>query len=107
MKIAVFDVLWQEESLTHDKILRLAKDVNEVIKISEGLPVRQILKKKKNIFPGAQCPLCQFRTYHWVENIEQDAYLVDAIKKDFPRWEPVDGVCGQCIEAYKVRITVC
>lgn len=107
VKIAVFDVLWQEESLTHDKILGLAKDVNEVIKISCGLPVMQILKKRKNIFPGAQCPLCQFRTYHWAENIEQEAYLVDAIKKDFPVWEPDDGVCGQCIEAYKVRITVC
>lgn len=107
VKIAVFDVLWQEESLTHDKILRLAKDVNEVIKISDGLPVRQILKKKKNIFPGAQCPLCQFRTYIWGENIEQDIYLVNAIKKDFPNWEPDDGVCGQCIEAYKVRSSVC
>ena len=107
VKIAVFDVLWQEESLTHDKILRLAKDVNEVIKISDGLPVGQILKKKKNIFPGAQCPLCQFRTYHWAENIEQDTYLVNAIKKDFPDWEPEEGVCGQCTEAYKVRSSVC
>ncbi|MCR4318956.1 MAG: hypothetical protein NUV74_01290 [Candidatus Brocadiaceae bacterium] len=107
VKIAIFDVLWQDESLTHDKILGLAKDVNEVIKISEGLPISHAHKKKKTILPGAQCPLCQFRTYHWTENIEQDAYLVDAIKKDFPRWEPEDGVCGQCIEAYKVRITVC
>ena len=107
VKIAIFDVLWQDESLTHDKILGLAKDVNEVIKISDGLPISQFRKKKKTILPGAQCPLCQFRTYYWVENIEQDAYLVDAIKKDFPNWEPEDGVCGQCIEAYKVRITVC
>jgi len=107
VKVAIFDVLWQDESLTHDKILGLAKDVNEVIKISEGLPIRRATKKKKTILPGAQCPLCQFRTYHWAENIEQDAYLVDAIKKDFPSWETEDGVCGQCIEAYKVRITVC
>jgi hypothetical protein len=107
VKIAVFDVLWQDENLTHDKILGLAKDVNEVIKISEGLPIKHTLKKKKTILPGAQCPLCQFRTYNWVENIEQDAHLVNAIKKDFPDWEPEDGVCEQCIEAYKVRSTVC
>ena len=107
VKIAIFDVLWQDEHLTHDKILGLAKDVNEVIKISEGLPMRHVHKKKKTISPGSQCPLCQFRTYHWVENIEQDACLVEAVKKDFPSWEPEDGVCGQCIEAYKVRITVC
>src|SRR3989304_4507082 len=107
VKIAIFDVLWQDENLTHDKILGLAKDVNEVIKISDGLPIKHTLKKKKTILPGAQCPLCQFRTYYWMENIEQDSYLVNAIKKDFPDWEPEDGVCGQCIEAYKVRITVC
>ena len=93
--------------MTHDKILGLAKDVNEVIKISDGLPMSQFREKKISILPGAKCPLCQFRTYHWTENIEQDAYLVDAIKKDFPSWETEDGVCGQCIEAYKVRITVC
>ena len=84
VKIAIFDVLWQDENLTHDKILGLAKDVNEVIKISECLPIRRATKKKKTILPGAQCPLCQFRTYHWAENIEQDASLVDAIKRIFP-----------------------
>src|SRR3989339_79763 len=88
VKIAIFDVLWQDENLTHDKILGLAKDVNEVIKISDGLPIKHTLKKKKTILPGAQCPLCQFRTYYWMENIEQDSYLVNAIKKDFPGWEP-------------------
>ncbi len=107
VKIAIFDVLWQDESLTHDKILGLAKDVNEVIKISEGMPIRHAAKKKKSILPGAQCPLCQFRTYRWAENIEQDAYLVDAIKKDFTGWEPEDGVCVQCTEAYKIRSIVC
>ena len=107
VKTAIFDVLWQDEHLTHDKILGLAKDANEVMKISDGLTISPSFKRKKTISPGAQCPLCQFRTYHWAENIEQDAYLVDAIKKDFPRWEPEDGVCGQCVEAYKVRVTVC
>lgn len=107
VKIAIFDVLWGDEGLTHDRILGLAKDVNEVIKISDGLPVRYANKKKKTILPGAQCPLCQFRTYYWAEDIEQDACLVDAIKKDFPGWEPEDGVCGQCIEAYKVKSSVC
>lgn len=107
VKIAIFEVLWQDEHLTHDKILSLAKDVNELIKISDGLPIKHSLKKKKTILPGAQCPLCQFRTYQWTEGIEQDAYLVNEIKKDFPDWEPEDGVCGQCVEAYKVRKSVC
>ncbi|KKO18749.1 MAG: hypothetical protein DCC43_04165 [Candidatus Brocadia sp.] len=107
VKMAIFDVLWQDEKLTHEKILRMARDVNEVIKISDGLPIKHTLKKKKTILPGTQCPLCQFRTYQWMEGIEQDEYLVNEIKKDFPDWEPEDGVCGQCAEAYKVRKTVC
>ncbi len=104
VKRAIFDVLWQDESFTHDKILLLAKDANEVIKISDGLTIVPSYKRKKTISPGAQCPLCQFRTYHWAENVEQDAYLVGAIKKDFPDWESDDGVCGQCVESYKVKV---
>lgn len=107
VKRAIFDVLWQDESFTHDKILLLSKDANEVIKISDGLTIVPSYKRKKTISPGAQCPLCQFRTYHWAENVEQDAYLVGAIKKDFPDWEPEDGVCGQCVESYKVKSPVC
>lgn len=107
VKRAIFDVLWQDESFTHDKILLLAKDANEVIKISDGLTIVPSYKRKKTISPGAQCPLCQFRTYHWAENVEQDAYLVGAIKKDFPDWESDDGVCGQCVESYKVKSPVC
>ena len=107
VKSTIFDALWKDESFTHDRILTLARDVNEVIKISEGLPLMHAVKKKGSVLPGVQCPLCQFRTYHWAENIEQDSCLVDAIRKDFPAWDPQDGVCEQCTEAYKVRSFVC
>lgn len=107
IKAFIFDVLWQDERLTHDKILELAKDVNQVMKLSEGMPAVPVQKTKKALLPGAQCPLCQFRTYNWVENLEQDIYVVDNIKKDFPDWEPHDGVCERCVEVYKVRVSVC
>jgi len=107
VKMAIFDMLWQDESLTHDRMLELAKDVNKVMKIAEGLPIKHVQKVKKTLLPGAQCPLCQFRTYHWVDNIEQEPYLVDVIKKDFPDWKPEDGACERCVEAYKVRSSVC
>lgn len=103
VKIVIFDVLWQEDRLTHDRILSLSKDVNEVMKIAEGLPVKHVQKTRKTPLPGAQCPLCQFRTYHWVDSFEQEPCLVDAIRKDFPGWEPEDGACERCIEVYKVR----
>lgn len=107
IKAAIFNVLWQDECLTHNKILELAKDVNKVIKISEGLPIKHVQKMKKTLLPGAQCPLCQFRTYNWVENLNHDSYIIDNIKRDFPDWEPDDGVCERCIEVYKVRGSVC
>jgi hypothetical protein len=103
VKAAIFDVLWQDAQLTHDRILELSKDVNKVMKIAEGLPIKRVEKTKKTLLPGAQCPLCQFRTYHWVDNLEQEPYLVDAIKKDFPEWGPEDGACERCIEVYRVR----
>ncbi|MCF6157918.1 MAG: hypothetical protein E3K32_04955 [wastewater metagenome] len=108
VKAAIFDVLWQDEHLTHDRILELAKDVNKVMKIAEGLPVdEQMQNIKKTLLPGAQCPLCQFRTYNWVENIENEAYTIEGIKKDFPDWNPEDGVCDRCVEVYRVRNLAC
>ena len=48
------------------------------------------------------------RSISFVDQVEKRAKeLAAKTKKDFPRWEPEDGICGQCIEAYKVRITVC
>ena len=107
VKIAIFDFLWQDECITHDKILELAKDVNKVIKISEGLPIKHVHKMKKTLLPGAQCPLCQFRTYDWAENLDLESYVVESIKKDFPEWVPEDGVCERCIEAFKPRSVLC
>lgn len=107
IKLAIFEVLWNDECLTHNRLFELAEDVNKVMKIAEGLSIKQVQKSKKVLLPGAQCPLCQFRTYHWIDNIEQEPYLVEVIKKDFPDWEPEDGACERCIEAYKVRSTVC
>lgn len=107
VKIAIFEVLWQDESLTHGKILGMSKDVNKVIKISEGLPaIKHIPKAKKTLLPGAQCPLCQFRTYDWVDNLNIEPHIVEIIRKDFPNWDPEDGACERCMEAYKVSSPV-
>lgn len=107
VKMAVFDVLWQDSHLTHDRILELAKDVNKVMEISEGLPIHNVQNVKKTLLPGAQCPLCQFRTYNWIENLEQESDLIDSIKKDFPDWKSEDGICERCFELYKSRSLVC
>lgn len=46
--------------------------------------------------PGQPCPLCGFPTYDWAHDVP-----VDAIRPDFPDWEPVAGACGQCADIYR------
>lgn len=106
-KSSIFEKLWQDEHLTHDRLLELAMDVNKVAAIFEGIPHEEVRKVKKDFLPGSQCPLCQFRTFHWAKDVENDADLVGVIKIDFPNWIPEDGVCERCVESYKVRVPVC
>ncbi len=107
IKHALFENLWNNENLTHAKIFDMAKDVNHLMKIIEGLSVKPIQKAKKQILPGAQCPLCQFRTFDWAEKFDPGSQVVAGIKKDFPDWEPDDGVCERCAEVYLVNVPVC
>jgi len=46
--------------------------------------------------PGQPCPLCGFPTYDWADDPP-----VDAIRPDFPDWEPAAGACGQCADIYR------
>jgi len=103
-KRAIFNTLWEDGSLTHDKILELAEDVNKVMAIADkgGQPGRT----KKSHLLGAQCPLCQFRTYDWVEDPEQEPHLVKAIQEEFPNWVIDDGVCERCAEVYKLQSVI-
>ncbi|MCF6151005.1 hypothetical protein KsCSTR_07990 [Candidatus Kuenenia stuttgartiensis] len=102
-KKAIFDVLWNDENLTHGKILELADDVNKVLRLSDDKIPENLRQKKKILLPGALCPLCQFRTYKWVENLEEDIETVQDIRQDFPNWSAEDGACDRCVEMYKSR----
>ena len=50
--------------------------------------------------PGTPCPLCGFATHAWAREI--DAGIAVAIQADLPGWQPADGVCARCVEAYAV-----
>ena len=98
---AIFNALWEDRTLTHDRILALAENVNKVMAIADDLVIGKAERKKRTLLPGAQCPLCEFRTYNWVENIEQEPHLVKAVQEEFPNWMPDDGICERCLEVYR------
>lgn len=104
-KVEIFEKLWGDQNHTHDSMLELAKDVRKVLgiahdydKVPDG-----VKQDNKVLLPGSLCPLCQFRTYSWVEDIEKDPEIVRAVKNDFPDWSPEDGACDRCVEMYKSR----
>jgi hypothetical protein len=54
--------------------------------------------------PGSRCALCAFPTFDFEpEPSRLPAELIAGILVDFPRWRPVDGLCGQCAELYRAR----
>lgn len=46
--------------------------------------------------PGQPCPLCGFPTYVWADDPP-----IDAIRPEFPDWEPAAGACRQCADIYR------
>jgi hypothetical protein len=96
---AIFDDLWQSEKLSHQDLLRMAKDITELLKRAS-----QILNPESRIFLGSPCPLCQFPSYHWGEELSRFSKVVQSIKEDFPTWKPEDGCCERCAERYTITI---
>lgn len=47
--------------------------------------------------PGSLCPLCQFPTHEWAETADE---LTQAVKEEYPAWEPYQGICSQCANRY-------
>jgi len=103
VKKAIFDKLWEDEGLTHSRMMELAKDVNKVIEVADASDNSDFKEQNKVHIPGTVCPLCHFRTYNWIENLEEDPLLVKAVKEEFPDWSPQDSACERCVEMYKSR----
>jgi hypothetical protein len=51
---------------------------------------------RRGAAPGQPCPLCGFPTHDWDE-----APPANAIRADFPAWEPPHGACRQCADLYR------
>ena len=53
---------------------------------------------------GTHCALCHFPSYTFEsEPTNLSAEVLAAIKRDFPRWIPSNGLCVQCADLYRGR----
>lgn len=102
-KKAVFEGLWKEENLTHDKAVELAKDFTKLVAVYGGTLQEGVEGAKKVLIPGSPCPLCNFPTFNWMVTASLDEQIIRLIKADFPDWQVDDGICDRCTECYTVK----
>jgi hypothetical protein len=92
--------------LTHADILQLAKDTGHFLKEAEIAyepgSAEADMSETANL-PGAPCPLCNFPTYYWEEDLPArlEDPMAKVIQENHPGWTPHDGACPRCIEGYK------
>lgn len=54
--------------------------------------------------PGSLCPLCSFPTFEWhAAAATLPAGALAMVRADFPRWDPAEGACRQCLDSYVFR----
>lgn len=102
-KKAVFEGLWNEENLTHDKAVELANDTNKLVVTYGGIQQGGGEEVKKILIPGGPCPLCKFPTHNWINTSSLDERIIQSVRADFPDWQVDDGICDRCTECYTVR----
>jgi len=93
---AIVRRLWEGERPTYASLVRWATDP-AALAAWAGLTLAAE-DPRGTPPPGAPCPLCGFATYAWAPEI--DPVIAAAIQADVPEWQPADGVCARCVEAY-------
>ncbi len=62
------------------------------------------LRPAKGPQPAGRCPLCRFPTYAFLPHPEDlPAPVLERIRRDFPGWHPVQGLCLQCGDLYQLQ----
>jgi len=63
--------------------------------------------ERARLAPGMRCPLCRFPTYAPEPAPEQlPSEVIEQVRADFPDWHPSDGLCIQCADLYRARISL-
>lgn len=53
---------------------------------------------------GLRCPLCDFTSFDPVKHWDAEALpVIQEIRKDYPHWEPRQGMCPQCFDLYSLK----
>lgn len=90
-----FGHFFDREPHTHAELVSFACDPNAAS--AEKRPMLQ---------PGSRCALCQFPTYAFEPKPDAlPAVVLVQINQDFPKWRPGQGLCPQCADLYRARVT--
>ena len=91
----LFAYFFDCEPHTHSELMAFACDPNATSAV-----------KKPMLQPGSRCALCQFPTYDFEPSPEAlPVELIGQINQDFPQWRPGQGLCPQCADLYRARVT--
>jgi len=78
------------ESLMQIDLLSWAGDPRSIKVLGEG---------------GLRCPLCDFTSFTSMDLCGAETIsVVNEIKKDYPHWDPQQGICSQCFDLYGLKI---
>lgn len=84
----VFADLWHGRLARHEELLAVASDPRDFHE--HHAPV-----------PGAQCPLCGFAAFQWIDVGTLRPEVRQRIRAEFPGWRETESVCARCAEIYE------
>jgi hypothetical protein len=93
-----FERLWMWDRPTHPELWAMAQDPRQVRAWARGTAEASGPTGHPRL-PGDPCPLCRFPTYRWADTPSPE--VVARIRADVPTWEPDQGLCERCAEAYE------
>lgn len=101
---AIFERLWQAETLSHSLLLQMATGSEALLRMAGPAARTRSETSPRAPLPGSPCPLCRFPSYHFVEDHTiLDSALVTEIRLDFPSFRVDDSLCERCLEVYTLR----
>jgi hypothetical protein len=101
---AAFRALRDAPSLTHDDILRWARDPSGLPGAGTGTDAGD-RAPRGGVLPGSPCPFCRFPTHDWVlDPAALPPGVLAAARGSDPDWEPDRGLCGQCALLFAGRV---
>jgi hypothetical protein len=84
----VFETLWHNRATKHSALLGFITDPRG-------------LRQTSGPAPGASCPLCDFPTFVWAQDLDLRPEIINRVAAEFPGWTSDQGLCKRCLETYE------